>query len=173
MSLIVYEHPILLQHVVRAQGLPPLEVTVTLKASRHIPTPLENWTTLVEKTFIIEKEIMSIPVSIELYTLETFDVWYLEVFTRIVDRIKNEVLLRSGPFGISLGGIPPTVWTPRLELSEKLFKGVQPEVETIQTELGKVFTGKKPILETPVVELKVDVAGQKPVVQDVAIELKK
>ena len=155
MYLIVYDNPIIIKHIVSAKGLAPLDVLVTVKYSRHILAPLKEWLTLLEHRITIEKAIMNIPIAIELVNLsrDDFDVWYLEIFTTVTDRVKKSVQHRTGPWGFSLGGIPPVIWTPKIAFSDDMFMGERPaEIEPIKIELGAVLIGEKPLIGVPKIE---------------------
>jgi len=141
----LYTEPIKLKQKIVMRGTPPYDLNITVWASRHTP---DNWTVLYSKTYVVEEEYLSS--TFELIELDVFDTWYLDIHVT-ADNKYGKTAWRSGPFGIFLGGYPPTLFYVRIKKNKDMFVGEVPAIELIKPR-DVSFRGVTPILGT--IEIK-------------------
>ena len=141
MALPLYTKPIKIRQKITMRGRPPYDLTLTVKTSQHTP---DNWKVHSSTPYVVEDEDLSF--TFDLIELDIFDVWYIELFID-AENVFGKTKWRSGPFGIFLGGYPPTLWYIRPKASPDNFIGIPPTIEVI-TPFDASFKGEAAKLES-------------------------
>lgn len=122
----VYLKPIKISQKLTISGMPPHDVHITVKYSRHEQKPFESWEVLYSEDFVLEGNELQL----DLVTIEEFDVWYLEIFVDVENDV-GKTRWRSGAFGLLLGGYPPRLWKTSTVFSFSTFFGIEPDLVEI------------------------------------------
>jgi len=163
MSLPLYTEPITIRQKLTMQGIPPYDLTLTVKTSRHTP---DNWRVYSSTQYVVETEVFSY--TFDLIELDIFDTWYIEIFIEAKNKF-GKTKWQLGPFGIFLGGYPPTLWYIRPRPSPDMFQGIPPTIEVL-TPVDASFKGEPATLDS--IEAKPSVAtyvGKSPTLESIEI----
>jgi len=167
-----FEQPITISTKVKVRGYNPSLVKIILRGyhGKFPPSEPEELDILVVKEYDVDFSKApgrSVTITEDaLYRVEEYDVWYLEVWTEVMDKVtgvtKKE---RTGVFSFYLGGLPPFISYGFLELSKDMFIGSAPIGGLQKLTVSKdVFIGSAPRISA--VELNVSkdtVKGERPV----------
>jgi len=161
----IFLEPVRISQKITISGKPPHHVTVTVKYSKHETRPFGQWKVMYSEEFVLENNELLI----DLVTIDEFDVWYLEIFVRVENKI-GSTDWRSGVFGLFLGGYPPRLWRTKVDFSPDSFLGIVPMNNSVRMGLGAVTIGVIPEnVRTKITT--VGIRGQKPLNQGVTIDI--
>lgn len=141
MALPLFIKPIKISQQIDIEAKPPYDLLITVKISQHTP---DNWRVYSSTQYVVEETQLSH--TVDLIELDIFDVWFIEIFIEAQNQYGNTTW-RSGPFGLFLGGYPPTLWYIKPKSSPDNFKGIIPELELIQP-IDASFKGEVATLES-------------------------